>query len=177
MDQDELHSGGTMKRHLAYLKYVLRHKWFVLVASFKIGAPIWRAIFHDMSKFLPSEWMPYACCFYAPDGSKQYKEGDAFTFAWNYHQKRNKHHWQYFLITWDRGTTEPLSMPVNCVYEMVADWMGAGRAITGKWETLAWYEVNKTKMILHPDTRLIVEWLLKGKEKEGKWQRSINFPH
>lgn len=150
-----------MKRHLNYLKYVLRHKWFVLLASIRIGAPIGRAVIHDLSKFLPSEWNPYARTFYAPDGSKQYKEGPEFAAAWNEHQKRNKHHWQYWLITWDRGNTEPLPMPYDCIYEMVADWMGAGRAITGKWEAKEWFEKNRHVIQLHADTRLEVEKILK----------------
>lgn len=151
-------------RHLNYLKYLLRHKWFVYVAALRLkDAPtelLWRVIVHDLSKFLPSEWLPYARCFYAPDGSKQYKEGPDFTLAWNDHQKRNKHHWQYWLITWDRGTSEPLPMPEIFVWEMVADWMGAGRAITGKWETGEWYEKNKGNMQLHPATRSQVEAVL-----------------
>lgn len=151
-----------MRRHINYLKYLLRHKWFVLVACWRIGASLRLGFIHDMSKFLPSEWLPYARCFYALDGSKQYREGEAFNLAWNDHQKRNKHHWQYWLITWDRGTTEPLQMPRRYALEMVADWMGAGRAITGKWETAAWYEKNKTNMQLHPVTRAQVEALLRG---------------
>lgn len=149
-----------MKRHIAYLKYVVRHKWFVFLAGLHIGAPLWRVLIHDTSKFLPSEWEPYAACFYAPDGSKQYIETEAFNFAWNAHQKRNKHHWQYWLITWDRGETEALRMPYTYVLEMVADWMGAGRAITGKWETLEWYNKNKDKIKLHPVTRTQVEAIL-----------------
>ena len=144
-------------RHFNYLKYVLRHKWFVLLASVRIGAPIWAAIIHDLSKFLPSEWMPYARTFYAPDGSKQYVESDSFARAWNDHQKRNKHHWQYWLITWDRGNTEPLPMPHRYILEMVADWMGAGRAITGQWEAKAWYEKNSKAIQLHSTTRMEVE--------------------
>ena len=150
-----------MKRHWNYLKYLLRHKWFVLVACRRIGAPLWLGIIHDLSKFRPSEWIPYARCFYAPDGSKQYNEGDAFNQAWNDHQKRNKHHWQRWLITWDRGTTEPLEMPRRYVLEMVADWMGAGRAITGQWETAEWYQKNRDNIQLHPATRRLVEWLLR----------------
>lgn len=147
-------------RHLNYLRYVLRHKWFVLLACIRIGAPIWLGVIHDMSKFKLSEWLPYARCFYAPDGSSQYKEDDAFNLAWNQHQKYNKHHWQYWLITWDRGVTEPLQMPYKYVYEMVADWMGAGRAITGKWETRDWYIKNKNNIQLHPNSRALVETIL-----------------
>jgi hypothetical protein len=47
------------------------------------------------------------------------------------------------------------------VREMVADWMGAGRAL-GKPDTRAWYEANKDKMILHPATRRRVEMLLEA---------------
>ena len=139
-------------RHISYLKYLLRHKWFVLVACYKINASIWLGIIHDLSKFKPSEWIPYARCFYKSDGSKQYDESFEFTCAWNDHQKHNKHHWQYWLITWDRGETEALPMPYKYVKEMVADWMGAGRAITGKWETAEWYMNNKDKIKLHPNT-------------------------
>ena len=147
-------------RHLNYLKYVLRHKWFVLLASIRIGAPLWGAIIHDLSKFRPSEWIPYARCFYAPDGSKQYKEDLTFAVAWNDHQKRNKHHYQYWVILWDRGEYETLDMPRKYILEMVADWMGAGRAITGRWEVKEWYEKNKGNIKLSPSTRKTVDILI-----------------
>lgn len=149
-----------MRRHLNYLFYVLRHKWFVLLASIKINAPLWMAIVHDLSKFMPSEWFPYANTFYAKDGSKRYVESPEFAHAWNHHQKQNKHHYQYYMITWDRGTTEPLEMPDKYAREMVADWMGAGRAITGKWEVWGWYDKNRNNIILHPKTREYVEHIL-----------------
>ena len=47
-----------MKAHLRYLGYVLRHKWFVLVAGLKVGAPLWRLLIHDWSKFTAAEWGP-----------------------------------------------------------------------------------------------------------------------
>ncbi len=147
-------------RHFNYLKYVLRHKWFVFLASVRIGAPIWAAIIHDLSKFRPSEWIPYARCFYASDGSKQYKEDYTFGLAWNDHQKRNKHHYQYWVILWDRGEYEPLEMPRKYILEMIADWMGAGRTITGKWEVKEWYEKNKENIKLSIITRRTVESIL-----------------
>jgi hypothetical protein len=93
-----------MKRHWEYLKYVVRHRWFVMLACFQHGL-IWRGLVHDLSKFLPSEWFPYARFFYEPNGTKKtrrdksgyYKPTDtgdsAFDFAWLLHQKRNRHHW------------------------------------------------------------------------------------
>jgi hypothetical protein len=46
---------------------------------------------------------------------------------------------------------------------MVADWVGAGWAITGTpWNVFTWYEKNADRMLLHPSTRALVEGLLKG---------------
>ena len=149
-----------MKRHWEYLKYLLRHKYFVFVACLRIGASPRLGLIHDLSKFRLSEWLPYSRCFYNVDGSKRYLETLDFNLAWNDHQKRNKHHWQYWVIFWDCGTHEPLPMPHRYVMEMVADWMGAGRAITGKWEAPEWYSKNKGNMILHDSTREAVERLL-----------------
>lgn len=89
---------GSWRRHWAYLKYVVRHKWFVFQAGYKLGVPLLTLILHDWDKFLPDEWFPYAACFYTPTGGKQYVETAAFAYAWRKHQQRNKHHWQYWLV-------------------------------------------------------------------------------
>jgi len=99
-------------------------------------------------------------CFYKKDGTKQYNETKEFAKAWNSHQKRNKHHYQYWLLTWDNGKTEPLEMEDCYIREMVADWFGAGKAITGKWDAKNWYNANKHKMMLHENTTLRVKELL-----------------
>ena len=150
-----------MKRHLAYLRYLLAHKKWVYVAGRQLGLSRWRLLIHDWHKFLPGEWFPYAEAFYNPDGTKsKYAEREPFKHAWNRHQKRGRHHWQAWVLVWDRGDVEPLEMPLVFAAEMVADWHGAGRAITGKWDTASWYARNKDKIRLHPKTRELVEKLL-----------------
>jgi len=52
-----------MKKYLQYLSYVLRHKWHVSLECFHHGL-YWRGITHDLSKFLPDEFIPYARYFY-----------------------------------------------------------------------------------------------------------------
>jgi hypothetical protein len=150
-----------MNRHIAYLRYVLIHKWFVLVASRRFGCSLWRALVHDASKFLPDEWIPYAMTFYAADGSKRYKPTDDFDLAWLKHQRRNLHHWQAWVLRQDSGETKPMPMPNRYIREMVSDWAGAGRAITGKWEVKDWFEKNRQKMVLHPDTLHMIKDLLR----------------
>jgi len=166
-----------MKPHLKYLSYVIRHKWFVFVAGLRIGAPLWRLIIHDWSKFLPSEWFPYAVFFYATKpvpayGDQRYfrdakspaecddivlQRQKAFDRAWLLHQHRSPHHWQYWVLREDDGATKVLQMPEHFAREMLADWAGAGRAITGKWGSREWYEKTGGTRSLHPTTLLFVE--------------------
>ena len=149
-----------MRRNISYLSYIIRHKWFVFKAGLKTKAPIFRLIIHDWSKFLPSEWSPYAKTFYASNGDSRYKEHINFDKAWNYHQKRNKHHWQYWVINRDDGDIKRIPMPEKYIREMVADWMGAGRAITGRWDIEEWYAKNREKIKLEDETRKKVESLI-----------------
>jgi len=148
-----------MRMHWTNLRYILRHKWFVFLECCKLGIP-WLGIVHDWSKFRLSEWMPYALSFY---GGWEYNKRpqwmkDAFDVAWNYHQKRNKHHWQYWLLTNDSDEPQTIALPMPDCYcrEMLADWRGAGKAITGKDNTPIWYKEHKSKMHLHSETR---EWI------------------
>lgn len=159
-----------MRAHLAYFRYVVRHKWFVFWSCLKVKVPLWRAIIHDWTKFLPSEWTPYVRSFYNPDGTaNKSKRSDKpiwlnmdFDDAWNHHQKHNPHHWQYWVLIRDSDDPrfEPLEMPRTYAREMVADWVGAGRAITGKNDVGGWYEKNKSKILLAEGTRDFVERLI-----------------
>ena len=169
--------GGGVSAHLRYLSYVLRHKWFVLVAGLRVGAPLWRLLIHDWSKLTPAEWFPYVRKFYGKVesdesrartlriasvaiGRTQAEIDEAFDRAWLHHQHANPHHWQHWVLREDGGATLPLPMPGGLAREMVADWLGAGRAITGRWEAGDWYAKNRSNMVLHPDTREYVERLI-----------------
>lgn len=168
-----------MKAHWQYLKYVLRHKWFVFLYCLEYGLA-WRGIKHDWSKFLPSEWYPYVDFFYR--GTPSTKTGGSiakratpqFEIAWNHHQKRNDHHWQYWIRLGDDGTTLVLPMPHKVRLEMLADWRGAGRAL-GKPNTWEWYEANKEKMQLHPETREWVEGELAKLKEYARVQRMLGI--
>jgi hypothetical protein len=146
----------------------MRHKWFVFLACLKLGVPLRLAIFHDISKFRPSEWFPYVNFFHVKKSSirdktgyyKPYDTGDKeFDFAWLLHQKANKHHWQWWILPMDEEGIQVLEMPNVYIREMICDWIGAGMA-QGTPDILAWYKVNKHKLQLHPDTRWEVERIL-----------------
>ena len=159
---------NKIKKYLKYLSYVLRHKWYVFIECCKLGIP-WVGITHDLSKFRPSEWFPYANYFggnikKGRDGTGYYKPTDtgdkAFDFAWLLHQKRNKHHWQWWILPEDGGGIKILPMTDKYRKEMLADWKGAGKA-QGTPNCKKWYLTNKNKMQLHPETRRWIEEQLK----------------
>jgi hypothetical protein len=150
-----------MKPHLRYASYVVRHKYFVFRAGLKTGAPIWRLIIHDWSKLTPAEWGPYVRQFY----DKENKIPGQFEKAWLHHIHKNPHHWNHWVLPgdsthMDREHDRVLRMPDKLVREMVADWMGAGRAITGQWDIVEWYRANSEKIQLHPGVRVQVANLI-----------------
>lgn len=206
--------------YLRFLWSLLRHKYFVFIECCKLGVP-WLGVVHDWSKFLPSEFMPYARYFYGNYPNRADILGDmrniipdrytaegvkaAFDVAWLHHQKRNRHHPQYWLLQYDNSTVwkaaridwaeeaclvkdgedigvcdvpgrtsqnhaaivevvgllnlcpSVLPMPDRYRREMLADWIGAGRAYLGNPDTCAWYLENRAKLILHPETRAWLE--------------------
>ena len=98
------------------------------------------------------------------DKTGYYKPTDTgdhdFDFAWLLHQKRNRHHWQWWILPEDSGGLKVLEMPVKYRKEMICDWRGAGRAQRNKTTTKEWYEVNKHKMQLGSITREWIEQML-----------------
>jgi hypothetical protein len=149
---------GTAQR---YIDYVNRHRQYVLEECEKLGV-LSRGLRHDLSKFSVEEFAPYAQYFYGGYQREQipWQVKQRFDRAWLLHQKRNDHHWQFWVLGEDSGATRALLMPEDAVREMVADWRGAGRAITGEDKTTEWYAKNREKMTLHPETREYVERLL-----------------
>ncbi len=159
-----------MKRNWAYFKYVVRHRWFVMMACWACGL-WWRGLVHDWHKLLPSEFFPYAHYFYNADGSKRqvrdksgyykpYDTGDAaFDRAWVLHFHRNDHHPQSWISPQEDGSAKCLEMSEGAVIEMFCDWQGAGRAqgVDRWWDVLPWYEKNKDKLQLSTATRYMVE--------------------
>ncbi len=152
-----------MRKHLAYLKYVARHKWYVFHACLELGVPLWQALIHDWHKFLPDEWLPYLDYFYGDDGDSAAVRA-RFSVAWLKHQNRAPHHWQYWVRINDDGTEDAIAMPDRYRREMLADWRGAGLAIDGEADTLSWYTPRRDGIRLHPETRV---WLEREMGYEG----------
>ncbi|KKN46574.1 hypothetical protein LCGC14_0671700 [marine sediment metagenome] len=151
------------------LKYAIltcKHKWFVFLAGYKLDVPLWKLIIHDWSKFLPSELPHYGRQFFGKADDPR-----GFSLCWLRHQNRHPHHWEYWIPRTGHGRSNdsqygdmiPLHMEIWAVKEMIADWMGAGRAYEGKWpdtKDWTWLNAHMPKMKLHPDTKLDIEYLI-----------------
>lgn len=83
------------------------------------------------------------------------------------HQKRNDHHWQWWILLKDDGTIKVFPMSKDAIHEMICDWKGAGLAQGAKndpndyyKETKDWYKANKSKMTFHKMTQESIEHII-----------------
>lgn len=152
-----------MKKFFKYLKYVIRHKYFVFLESCKLGIPI-RGLVHDTSKFFPDEFFPYMNHFYGHVQKQGYiKQNDTivdpqFDRQWLKHIHRNKHHWQYWILVenYNDHHYKIQKMPLKYTKEMLADWIGASRQQGFGTDISEWYNKHKDKIKIHSSTR---KWL------------------
>ena len=142
---------------MRYFWATLKHKWFVLLASFKTGLPLWLAITHDLSKFSRAELPHYDRQFF---GDKDDPEG--FALAWLHHQNGHDHHWEWWITRSDHshggsGAVDGcLQMSDITILHMITDWLGAGRSYQGSWDISEWVGKNLWDMKMHPATQVRV---------------------
>jgi hypothetical protein len=127
---------------------------------------------------MPCEWNAFAEYFYGKEAvSRQalwtangYRKVETaamkeFDYAVLHHYNMNPHHWNHWVMKEDTGAVYALEMPIKYVAEMICDWKGAGKAQgnvgeDGRPEVVVWYNANKDKIMLHENTRKLVEQLL-----------------
>jgi hypothetical protein len=161
-----------------YLSYLLEHKTLVFLQCVKLGVP-WQGVTHDLTKFGLAEFSPYARKFYGPDvpsnddvahllgsGTEPPKWTEwsvqlAFDRAWLYHQHRNPHHWQFWVLNEDDHLPRALEMPRRFTIEMLADWCAMSIKFTNQvYKVRDWYIEHYSKIVLHPQTRARIEFMM-----------------
>lgn len=151
---------------LKYIILTLKHKWYVLLIGIKLKVSIFRLLKHDLSKFSHFELPHYGKQFFGKADDPQ-----GFIKAWLHHQNSNDHHWEYWIPRTGHKRCnppieemKPIQMSEQAVREMVADWIGAGKAYTKEWPNIlnwTWFRNNINIMNLHPKTKLMVSSILK----------------
>ncbi|MFD2614171.1 DUF5662 family protein [Paenibacillus gansuensis] len=152
-----------------YFLYILNHKLNVLVECWKEGLYI-QGIIHDFSKFSSTEFFPYAKKFYSgmplnDDDELKWK------YAWLRHQRKNKHHWEYWVI--NPNTKEALPIPKRYIIEMVCDWRSFSRSWGRKVKEST---LNLTdKIVIHPETKRELETIMTNKFQKSAEGEAKSF--
>ncbi len=152
---------NAIKTNIIFLMNLLRHKWYVLIESCKLGIP-WHGLTHDLSKLTPREWIPRVRAY--QKGFRRLedfsmlseKEKNDLDMSWLNHYNNNPHHWQWWVAAADNGRLIVLPMTDTYRREMLADWRAVSR-IPGRMKIIPWYLKNKDNIILHPETRNWIE--------------------
>ena len=131
-------------------KWLKDHNIILEDCSFTIGL-------HDLSKFSDEEYNAYDNYFYGRKTEKVKKE---FNYAWLHHIHNNPHHWQHWVLINDEDGTHALEMPKEYVVEMISDWWAFSHKSGNLYEIFDWYKSHKKNMILHENTRKLVEDIL-----------------
>lgn len=167
-----------IKYYKSYFKYYIKHKYYVAVECFK-RKQYWLGIVHDISKLYPSELKHSVYWFNSPMGinhnyppsimsDEHIKLSTNYDYAWLHHQKRNKHHWQYWVLQEDEGKMKLLDIPMKYRIEMLCDWIGANKACKNPKSVYQWYMDNKNIILINKKTKnWIIKELLKIQNREN----------
>ncbi len=149
-----------MKKYFKFLHSLLRHKWFVFLECCKLGVP-WLGIIHDWTKFLPSEFLPYARKYHGGEylsanscwrskagftGRTKESVNVASAAAYLHHYTLNKHHLEHWSLR---------PMPTRYRLEMMADWVAVSK--TYGVPAREWYLSIKGKSAMHATTSAWLE--------------------
>ncbi|MDE5945885.1 MAG: catalase [Oscillospiraceae bacterium] len=135
---------------------------------------IWRGIWHDMSKFSPSEFIPSIVYFQgnrSPNEAEREKNG--FSKAWIHHKGRNRHHFEYWT---DYNTKtkklECVKMPDIFIVEMFCDRVAASKTYLKDKYTdkspLDYFLKGQGRKIMYPDTARKIGFLLNMLAEKGE---------
>lgn len=138
----------------------------VMKNCFRCGL-YWQGLTHDLSKLAPVEFWAGAKYWQgtcSPNNAQRQAEG--YSAAWLHHKGRNKHHLEYWIDYASNKTgLGGMKMPLRYVCEMVCDRVAASRIYLGDKYTDAspweYYEHSKNHYLMHPETRALLEKLLK----------------
>jgi len=158
-----------------HFKTITYHKYLVAKGCFKVG--LYRqGIFHDMSKYSPTEFWVGAKYFQgdrSPNNAE--RETIGYSTAWLHHKGRNKHHYEYWIdysMNAQPGGMVPVPMPDKYIAEMIMDRIAASKVYKGKDYTddaaLEYYYRGTDRAPIHEKTKKILEHYLKMLSEQGE---------
>lgn len=168
----------TWDKVKGHFRTITEHKLLVMEHCFRIG--LYRqGLMHDLSKYMPSEFL-MGCMYYA-DGkaspNNKEREAKGYSGAWLHHKGRNRHHFEYWLdYSLDKGKgkypLQPVQMPRKYVAEMLMDRICASKNYNKEAYTrhdpLAYFERGRGHYLLHPQTSRELHGMLRILDARGE---------
>ena len=157
-----------------HFKTITAHKLMVMKYCFRVGL-YKQGLLHDLSKY---QWVEFSAGVKyfrgdeSPNWAQKVKEG--YSAAWLHHKGRNKHHTEYWIdygTSYDEGMVG-MKMPTKYVVETFIDRIAASKNYQKEAYTndspLKYYERGKDNTIMHPESRALLEDLLKRLSESGE---------
>ena len=166
-----------IKEHIENLKRGLEWMQQNLSGPFINGEKLTEAMLnadiHDQSKWTVEEYDAYDKYFYG-DHVRPPEVQSAFDRAWLHHIHQNPHHWQHWVLLEDDPNIgsfgKVLDMPLEYIYEMIADWWTFSWKNKNLMEIFNWYAAHRDNIRLSAKARMIVEGILSQIYKVLKMQ-------
>ena len=153
-----------MNKFFAHLKTIKIHRKAVRHFCFKMGIPL-QGLLHDLSKYSITELSQYKYYTGKHSPHEEMRNKIGYSNSWYHHRNKNKHHWEYWIDSLERGTA--VKMPYKYVIEMLCDMCAAGYAYNGKnWQPKDvleyWVKHSGSHRIINPATIGLYTVLLKN---------------
>lgn len=169
----------SVSNAIRHFHTITTHKWLVAKLCFQCG--LYRqGLCHDLSKYSRIEFstgVKYYCGTRSPNSVERDQFG--YSAAWLHHKGRNRHHWEYWTEL-SRGECTAIRMPIRYLAEMWCDRIAATRVYEKeaytKESALNYFLRNYDHVIIHPDTKDLLEYMLRhsaayGEKATAKWIR------
>ena len=166
-----------------HFKTITRHRHQVIKHCKKAGI-LWQGLFHDLSKYSPSEFIVGAKYYQgtrSPNDMERKVLG--YSAAWMHHKGRNKHHFEFWTdYSPKTRKMEAVEMPIKYVKEMFCDRVAASKIYQGKDYTddkpVSYFKNGNAKNVMHPETaKLLGSWFEmlhnEGEKKTFRYIRKL----
>lgn len=157
-----------------HLCTITHHKLLVMKYCFQVSL-YKQGLLHDISKLSWAEFR-IGCMYYQGNRSPNNAEREelGYSSAWLHHKGRNKHHYEYWIdysLKKEEGLVG-MKMPKKYVVEMVMDRIAASKIYRKNQykdtDPLEYYERGADFLVIHKDTRILLEDLLVMLAKKGE---------
>lgn len=163
-----------MANLFGHFRTITAHRHKVIGHCARAGI-LWQGLFHDLSKYSPTEFFVGARLY--TDGSRspneREREQKGYSLAWMHHKGRNKHHFEYWT---DYDPVEkrmrPVPMPDKYIIEMACDRIAASKIYMKEnyddTKPLAYFLKGKATRSIHPETSEKLEHILRMLAEQGE---------